>query len=185
MGQISYFDVLFAAIILLSTVCAFFKGIFREIVGICVAILGFTLAVLYHRAPAAKLAGFGYSEITADLMGFLGIFLGCVLLGTITSLIVDRFLKAVKLKWADRMLGAIFGFLRGWIISAIVVLALTAFPAQNNFTSRSLLVPYLLGSAGMMIHLTPGELKERFEERSRQLINYWNKTYKSYERIVE
>jgi membrane protein required for colicin V production len=180
MGQISQFDILFAAIILLSTTLAFFKGVSREIIGIGVIILGFALAVLYHQVPAAKLVDFGCSVIFAELLGFLGIFLGCFLLGTIASFIADRFLKAVKLKWIDRLMGAIFGFLRGWFFSAIVVLALTAFPAQNSFTSRSLLVPYLLGSAGLIIHMTPDDLKEKFEERSRQLINYWNNVYGSH-----
>ena len=175
MNQISYFDVLFATVILLSTVCAFFKGMMREIVGIGVAVLGFILAVLYYEVPSGKLVDFGCSDIVASLTGFLGIFLGCILIGTITSFIADRFLKAVKLKWFDRLLGAIFGFLRGWVFSVVVVLALTAFPARDSFTTRSLLVPYLLGSAGLLIHLTPDELKEKFEERSKQLIHYWNK----------
>ena len=175
MDQISNADVLFAVIILLSTLIAFFKGMVREIIGIGVIFLGFILAVFYYRVPAAKLVDFGHSETVAGLFGFLGIFLGCVLLGIITSFVVDRFLKAVKLKWVDRLLGAIFGFLRGWILSVVIVLALTAFPAQNNFTARSLLVPYLLGSAGLLIHLTPYDIKEKFEKRSKQLINYWNK----------
>ena len=175
MGHISYSDVLFAAIILLSTVHAFFKGMVREIVGIGVIILGFALAVLYHSVPAAKLVDYGHSEMVAGLLGFLGIFLGCVLLGTIIAFIADRFLKALKLKWIDRLLGAVFGFLRGWIFSVIIVLALTAFPAQNSFTTRSLLIPYLLGSAGLLVYATPDDLKEKFEERSRQLIHYWNK----------
>ena len=183
MDQISYYDVLFAAIIILSTVCAFFKGMFREIIGMGVIGAGFALAVLYYGATAAKLVSFGCSEIVANLFGFLGIFLGCVLLGTVAALIGDRFLKAVKLKGIDKLLGAIFGFLRGWIFSVVIVLALTAFPVQNNLISRSLLVPYLLGSAGLLIHLTPDDLKEKFEVRSKQLINYWNK--KNYERIAE
>jgi membrane protein required for colicin V production len=181
MGQVSYYDVLFAAIILLSTMFAFFKGISREVIGIGAIILGFTLAALYYRAPAARFVDFGCSETAAGLFGFLVIFLVCVLLGAIVASIVDRFLKAVKLKGADRLLGAIFGFLRGGIFSVIIVLALTAFPARNSFTSRSLLVPYLLGSAGLLIHLTPNDLKEKFEERSGQLINYWNKGVKGYE----
>jgi len=181
MGQISQFDILFAVIILLSTACAYFKGMSREIIGIGVIIFGFAFAILYHHAPAAKLVGLGCSEILADLIGFLGIFLGCVLVGTITSFIVDRFLKTVKLKGADRLFGAIFGFLRGWIFSTIIVMALTAFPAPNSFTARSLLVPYLMGSAGLMIYVTPDDLKEKFEGRSRQLINYWNKAYGSHE----
>ena len=181
MSQISYPDILFIVIILLSTVFAFFKGMVREIIGIGVIVLGFALAVLYYRVPAAKLAGFGCSETVAGLLGFLGIFLGCVLLGAIIAFIIDRFLKAVKLKWMDRLLGAIFGFLRGWILSSIIVLALTAFPALNSFTARSLLVPYLLGSAGILIHLTPGDLKEKFEEHSGRIINYWKKGFDSHE----
>ena len=175
MDQISYSDVLFAVIILLSTVLAFFKGMVREIIGIGVIISGFALAVLYYRAPAAKLVDFGHTETVANLLGFLGIFLGCVLSGAITVFVVDRFLKVVKLKWLDRLLGAIFGFLRGWAFSVVIVLALTAFPAQNSFTSRSLLVPYLLESAGLLVHLTPVDLKEKFEKRNRQLIHYWNR----------
>jgi membrane protein required for colicin V production len=181
MGQISQFDILFAAIIVLSTAFAFFKGLSREIIGIGVIVLGFTLAVLYHQAPVAKLVDLGCTEILAELLGFLGIFLGCFLLGTIVSFIVDRFLKAVKLKSIDRLMGAIFGFLRGWFFSSVIVLALTSFPAHNSFMSRSLLVPYLLGSAGLIIHMTPDDLKEKFEERSGQLINYWNKTHGSHE----
>jgi membrane protein required for colicin V production len=174
MNQISQFDILFAAIILLSTAFAFFKGMSREIIGIGFVVLGFTLAVLYHKAPAAKLVDLGCSEILAGLAGFLGIFLGCVLLGAIASYIVDRFLKAVKLKGIDRMLGAVFGFVRGWIFSTVIVLALTAFPAQNSFTARSLLVPYLLGSAGLLVKITPDDLKEKFEERCKQIIGIWN-----------
>ena len=75
MDNISYFDVLFAAIILLSTMCAFYKGMFREIIGLGVIVIGFTLSVLYHGAFAAKLVDWGCSEIVAGLSGFLGIFL--------------------------------------------------------------------------------------------------------------
>jgi uncharacterized membrane protein required for colicin V production len=75
MDQVSKFDILFTAVILLSTVCAFYKGMFREIIGIGVIILGFVLAVFYRNAPAAKLVDLGCSEILADLLGFLGIFL--------------------------------------------------------------------------------------------------------------
>ena len=181
MGHISYFDIFFAVIILLSTAFACFKGMSREIIGIGFITIGFTLAVIYHNAPVPRLVDIGCSEILAGLIGFLGIFLGCVLLGAITALIVDRFLRIVKLKGMDRLLGAIFGFLRGWIFSTIIVLALTAFPARNSFTSRSLLVPYLMGSAGILIYMTPAGLKEKFEKRSRQLINYWNKAYGSHE----
>ena len=175
MGQISYFDVFFAAVVLVSTACAFYKGMSREIIGIGFIVLGFVLAVFYYHVPAAKISDLGRPEAAANLIGFLGIFLSCVLIGAIAAFITDCLLKAVKLKWADRLLGAVFGFLRGWVFSVVIVLALTAFPTQNGFTAQSLLVPYLLGSAGLLIQLTPDDLKEKFEEGSRHLIRYWNR----------
>ena len=176
MSQLNYFDILFMLIIALSTVSAFFKGMFREIVGLGVMILGFVLAVLNYRVPAEKcIQWFDIPEPLAGLFGFLGIFLGCVLLGALITFIINRFLKVVKLKWMDRLLGAIFGFLRGWVVSTILVLALTAFPMQNNFAARSVLIPYLLGSAGILIQLTPPDLKEKFDKHCKEILHSWNK----------
>ena len=176
MSQLNYFDILFIAIIALSTVSAFFKGMFREIIGLGVIILGFVFAVIYYKIPAGKCAKwFDIPETIASLLGFLGIFLGCILLGTLITFLINRFLKAVKLKWMDRLLGAIFGFLRGWVVSTILVLALTAFPMQNNFADRSVLIPYLLGSAGILVQLTPVDLKEKFDRHCKEILHSWNK----------
>lgn len=176
MSQLNYFDIIFVVIIALSTASAFFKGMFREIVGLGVIILGFILAVIYYKIPAGKCSEwFDIPETVASLLGFMGIFLGCVLLGALITFIINRFLKAVKLKWMDRLLGAIFGFLRGWAVSTILVLALTAFPMQNNFAARSLLIPYLLGSAGILVQLTPGDLKEKFDKHYKEILHSWNK----------
>ncbi|MDR1727541.1 MAG: CvpA family protein [Acidobacteriota bacterium] len=175
--HISYFDVVFAVLIGLSTVLAFFKGMFRELVNIAVSVLGFVLATLYYKAPAGWIAARGdMPGGVADLLGFLGVFLGCIVAGILVSAIADRFIKAVKLKWADRLLGAAFGFLRGWATSTVLVLALTAFPlSPAGMTSRSALVPYLLGSAGLVVHLVPEELKEKFDKRCREMLHDWNK----------
>jgi membrane protein required for colicin V production len=176
MSQLSNFDILFIVIIVLSTVAALFKGLFREIVGFGVIILGFVLAALYYKATAGKFAGwFGMTETVAGLLGFLGIFLGCILAGAIITFIVNRFLKAVKLKWMDRLLGAVFGFLRGWVVSTVLVLALTAFPLQGNLTAHSVLVPYLLGSAGILVNLTPNDLKTKFDKHCKEILHTWNK----------
>jgi membrane protein required for colicin V production len=89
-------------------------------------------------------------------------FLGCIVLGAIAAFLVNRFIKMASIEWVDRLLGGVFGFLRGWAIASIIVLALVAFPARENVVARSSLAPYLLAGARGAILLVPRELKDRF-----------------------
>ncbi|MDI9611905.1 MAG: CvpA family protein, partial [Acidobacteriota bacterium] len=153
-GQWTTFDLLFAGIVALSTLLALWKGIVREIVSLVALIAGFLLAVFFYPVPAARLIDFCRTEQIANLAGFLVIFLGTLLAGTLVSIALNRFLKAVTLKWADRFLGSIFGFLRGWAVCSILVLALIAFPVKKDLLSRSVLAPFLLGGASAAVRLT-------------------------------
>jgi membrane protein required for colicin V production len=172
----TYFDILFAGIILLSTIAALFKGLVREIISLAALILGFILAVFYYSIPAAKLLEFCRTESIANLLGFLIIFLSCLLLGAVASFIVNRFLKAASLKWADRLMGAIFGLIRGWILSSIVVVALIAFPIRDDLMARSILAPYLLAGARILIHVTPQGLKDKFNVQYQKVLKTWNES---------
>jgi membrane protein required for colicin V production len=174
LSQWQFLDFLFAIIILVSTICALRKGLVREIVSLAALIGGFILAVLFYRIPAAKLADFTRTDSIADLLGFLIIFVGCILLGIIASFLINRFIKAASLKWIDRLLGGIFGFLRGWAISSILVLALIAFPIRENLLARSFLTPFLLAGARTVVLLVPQSLKDKFNEQYKKVLQTWN-----------
>ncbi|NLT33413.1 MAG: CvpA family protein [Acidobacteria bacterium] len=173
-GQWTTFDLLFAGIVALSTLLALWKGIVREIVSLVALIAGFLLAVFFYPVPAARLIDFCRTEQIANLAGFLVIFLGTLLAGTLVSIALNRFLKAVTLKWADRFLGSIFGFLRGWAVCSILVLALIAFPVKKDLLSRSVLAPFLLGGASAAVRLTPQSLKDKFYTHYRKVLHSWN-----------
>jgi membrane protein required for colicin V production len=175
----TYFDILFTGIILISTISALFKGLVREIISLAALILGFILAVFFYPLPSAKLLEFCRTESIANLMGFLIIFLGCILLGAITTFIVNRFVKAASLKWVDRLMGAIFGVLRGWIISSILVVAIIAFPIRDNLMAHSTLAPYLLAGARILVHMTPEALTQKFNEQYQKVLKTWNESRNS------
>jgi membrane protein required for colicin V production len=177
--HMTYFDILFTGIILISTISALFKGLVREIISLAALILGFILAVFFYPIPSAKLLEFCRTESIANLLGFLSIFLGCILLGAITTFIVNRFVKAASLKWVDRLMGAIFGVLRGWIISSILVVAIIAFPIRDNLMAHSALAPYLLAGARILVHMTPKALTEKFNEQYQKVLKTWNESRNS------
>jgi len=178
MTQFTYFDIFVAVIVFLSTLGAFFKGFSREIVRIAIMILGFVLASVYYKVPAGMLLRF-CNETLADLCGFLAIFLGCILAGALITAIVDRFLKAVKLKWADRLLGAAFGFIRGCVICSILSLALTVFPVKEDIMAKSVLAPYMLGCADILIHFVPQDMRDEFDAQYQKVMKIWHGGAKS------
>jgi membrane protein required for colicin V production len=173
-GQWTFLDYVFLGIVLLSTGFALTKGLVREVVSIVALLGGFLLAVLYYPVPAAWFKDWVRTETLADLIGFMILFVGCLLLGAIISFFVNRFLKAASLEWVDRLLGAVFGFLRGWAVASIIVLALVAFPVKEHLLARSVLAPYLLAGARAVVLVVPKDLKTRFYEEYKKTLQVLN-----------
>jgi membrane protein required for colicin V production len=172
----TFLDLFFAAIILISTGVAILKGLAREVISLIALIGGFVLAVLYYKIPAAWLVEHTRKDTLADLLGFLIIFIGCILIGIVAAYIVNRLVKAASLKWIDRILGGIFGFLRGWAIASIIVVALIAFPVREDIMARSILAPFLLSGARTAVLLVPQDLKDSFNEHYREVLQRWNES---------
>ncbi len=176
MNQWTFMDFLFASIVLVSTIFALTKGLGREVISLVALIGGFVLAVFYYRIPARVLADFSRTESVANLIGFIMIFLGCILIGAIAAFLFNRFIKAASLEWIDRLLGGIFGLLRGWAVSSILVLALIAFPVREDLLAHSFLAPYLLAGARTAVFLVPEDLKKKFNDQYQKVLRSWNQS---------
>ena len=187
-GQWTFLDLIFAVIILISTVLALTKGLMREIISLVSLLGGFLLAAFYYWKVASFLVSFTKTQDIANLLGFLTIFVGILLLGAAASFLVNRFLKKTSLEWADRLLGGVYGLLRGWLIASIIVLALIAFTAGGNALARSILAPYLLTGARVAVVMVPQQLKDRFYEEYRKVMESLSTpsaTQKSHRRDAE
>jgi len=166
----------FAGIIIVSIVFAVRKGLAREIISLAALIGGFVLASLYYPIPAGILNDYVRNESIANLLGFLTIFIGFITLGALIAFVVNRFLKKASIKWVDRLLGGVFGLLRGWAICSIMAIAITAFPVRENSMAQSVLGPYILAGARVGAHLVPNKLKESFNEQYKKILQTWNQS---------
>lgn len=175
-GQWKSLDFFFAGIILISTAVAVKKGLIREIVSLVALIGGLILAALYYPVLAIALSQYTRTEMIANSVAFFALFIGCLLAGALISFIINRFVKAASLQWIDRLLGGVFGLLRGWAISSVLVLGLIAFPVHENPMTRSFLAPYLLAGAQTAVLLVPQSLKDQFYEQYKKLMEKWNES---------
>jgi membrane protein required for colicin V production len=174
LSQWTFLDFLFASIVLVSIGLAVTKGLVREIASLVALIGGFILAVLYYHPLGRVLAEFCRTDSIANFIAFLIIFIGCILIGAIAAFLVNRFMKAASIKWIDRILGGIFGLLRGWAIASILVVAFIAFPVRERVMPQSVLAPYLLAGARAAVWLVPQDLKDKFNEQYKKVLESWN-----------
>lgn len=171
----TFLDFLFIVIVVVSMAFAVTKGLAREIISLVALLGGFFLSVFLYKDVGANFASFTKTEAIANCLGFLCVFLGSIALGALAAFLVNRFLKATSLEWLDRVLGGLYGLIRGWAIASIIVLAVIAFPLRENMVSNSALAPFLLAGARAASLAVPGELKEKFREEYRKLLDAWNK----------
>jgi len=174
LSQWAFLDFVFGGIVLISTALALTKGLVREIISTLALVGGFVLAAMYYPIVARGLVEFSRTESIADLIGFMVIFFGCLLVGALSALLTKRFIKATSLQWIDRLLGGALGFVRGWAVASILVLALVAFPVRENLLARSVLAPYMLASARTAVILVPQGLKEKFNQRYTKVLHALN-----------
>jgi membrane protein required for colicin V production len=161
MMGLSILDWAMVLVILLSTLQAIAEGFFHEFFGLAGTILGYLVAAWEYHRLAAWYSRYMTSQWAADIAGFFTIFLAIVLLAGMVGRLARWAVQGIGLRWFDRFLGGVFGFIRGFVISAVVVLALAAFAPQWGL-QQSRIAPWMLNASRGLIWAAPAELRQRF-----------------------
>ena len=107
--------------------------------------------------------------------------------GTLVSWGLHKIFKMIGLTWLDRLLGGVFGLVRGFFISAILLLVLLAFAPvpTHNAVAGSGISPYVLESANILSLATPHELKTGFQKSYEEMKKIWADGVKSKKKKTE
>lgn len=161
---VSILDWVILLIVVLSVLQAVAQGFFYEFLSLAGVIVGYLLAAWEYPRAAAWFAPHVNSQWAADIAGFFVIFFVVVLLAGVIGRIARWAVHGVGLRWFDRLLGGVFGFLRGAVVSTVVVLALAAFAPQWGWLQQSRVAPFLLVGGRALIWAAPAELRQRFRD---------------------
>jgi membrane protein required for colicin V production len=164
MMGMSILDWVILLIILLSVLQAIAQGFFYEFFSLAGVIVGYLLAAWEYWRVAAWYAPHVNSRWAADIAAFFTIFVGVVLLAGVVGRIARWAVHGVGLRWFDRLLGGVFGFLRGAVLCTVVVLALALFAPQWGWLQQSRIAPFMLVGGRALIWAAPAELRQRFRE---------------------
>ncbi|WP_137937846.1 CvpA family protein [Chitinivorax sp. B] len=115
-----------------SVLLSVMRGLLRELMALASWVVAFFVARNYTTEVTPLLPDSIPSEELKLLAGFLGLFLGSLLIMTLLTIALAEVIKVVGLSGADRVLGAIFGLVRGCFIVVVLVLlaGLTSLPRE-------------------------------------------------------
>lgn len=156
---------------IVSVISGLKLGLVRTAIGLVSSVLGLVFGLNYYRSVAISLKPHIANTTTADLVGFMVVFLGIVVLGEVITGMVVKFIHMADLVWLDRILGAAFGVVRGLLFGAIMIWGLMAFlPVQPKLVlSESRLAPCVMDAARRVADASPDDVKRTFRQSYREL----------------
>jgi membrane protein required for colicin V production len=123
MPTLSAVDWILLAVLGLSFLLGVWRGIVQELLSLVGWVAAFYVSQMYAPMAAAWLPMEGSSQMLRYAAGFVVVFVA-VLVGTVlVSALIKKLISAVGLGPLDRLLGSLFGLMRG----VVILLAVTVF----------------------------------------------------------
>jgi membrane protein required for colicin V production len=160
------FDWLLLAILIWSTISAFLRGIVLELFSLGGLIAGILFASWNYQHLSPLLASifhsvFNPSAATCNLMAFLFLVIGIMLLAAIAGRLIRRTAHTIGLGFLDRLFGGLFGLARGCLLGVALLMAAAAFFPHSEWISNSRLTPYFLDGVHAVSFVVPQGLRQQ------------------------
>ena len=168
------FDILIIVIMGYSLVRGLFRGLVKEVSSLIGVLGGFYAAYTYYKVLAGLLAGLIHDTSYLNILSFLIIFCGVLIIVGVLGVIIKYLLNIAFLGWVDRIGGVVFGVLKGILIVSILFITLTAFlPKGTAFIKNSELAPHVSRISEKLAEVISKEMKLDFEAKLGELKKTW------------
>ncbi|MCX7241380.1 MAG: CvpA family protein [Burkholderiales bacterium] len=124
-------DWIFLAIIGVSMVVGLWRGLVYEVLSVLNWIAAFVLAQWFAPEVAQWLPMSGGSEVLRYAAGFVIVFVVAIFVGGLLAFLVKKMVASVGLSPVDRLLGALFGAVRGVVVVLAVAVVAGMTPMRS------------------------------------------------------
>ena len=137
----SAFDIVLLGVLLVSGLLGLWRGFVAEVMSLATWVLAFWASFAFGDRLAGFLAGWIDAEAARNAAGYVGVFIGVLLLGGVLTWLLTRFVQGTGLSGTDRLLGFGFGVLRGTAVCVVGVLlmGLTPLPQRGDWVQSPLI----------------------------------------------
>ena len=134
-------DILLLVIIGLSAVMGLSRGLVKEVMSLVSWVAAFFLAMYVSprlaETYADSLGGFGLARVVM----FAAVFIVTLIIASMIQWGVGKLVESTGLSSTDRIMGLVFGGLRGAVICIVVLIAMRPFVEDTQWWSSSELIP--------------------------------------------
>jgi len=159
-------DVIFLVIVVVSIIVGIVRGFARECLSLTVWVVAITVTILYSRQFATLLPSDTIETGNARLaLSALTLFIGCLLVGALINFLFAKLTQKKSMSILNRGGGLCFGFLRGCVLCAGLVLVGHLYPGmqQELWWRESRLLPTFDKIAASIHKKLPGSLGDHFD----------------------
>ncbi|CAA0091036.1 Colicin V production protein [BD1-7 clade bacterium] len=142
---LSWLDWAIIAIILVSTLISVKRGFFKEALSLFIWIFAVVASVMFADQLAVVLTPYIDSASLAKIAAMAILFILSLVVGAIISMLMSQLIKITGLSGTDRVLGMVFGALRGVLVVLVVLMiGKHVLPLeQESWWQASVIAPHL------------------------------------------
>ncbi len=157
-----------------SIVRGLFRGLVKEVSSIIGVLGGFYAAYSYFPMVAKLLSGIIQEESYLNILSFMIIFCGILLLISILGVVIKYLLNIAFLGWIDRICGVGFGLIKGVLIITVIFIILTTFLSKGTpLIKKSILAPHVIWISEQMVGLVSDDMKNDFFAKLDEFKKAW------------
>jgi membrane protein required for colicin V production len=157
----NWLDIILLTIMILTAIIGVFKGLVKQVIGLVAVVAGLILASFYYEQTAGIFETFIPNRLLSNFLGFLLLFVVVLIAGAILGHLITKVMKG-PLAIANRLFGAVFGFIKAVLICGIIVFALVSFEIAKPALETSVLAPACLGVTRAVFNMIPQDLRAKF-----------------------
>lgn len=166
-------DYVVLGIFAVSIILSILRGFVREVLSIAGWIIAFVAAGSFATDFEPMLPSEIGGESLRMIVSFVVLFISVLLVSGLVTMLLSAMIKGIGLGTIDRLTGAIFGFLRGFVVVMTIVLiaGLTTLP-QASFWQQAQLSSTLESTALYVKKWLPYDLSKRISYEKKEEIRF-------------
>jgi membrane protein required for colicin V production len=162
MGGWNWLDWVLIGIVAASVLAAAWRGFVHELISLASVVAGLVVAALGYRQAATWFEDLTKSHEVALGAGFLALFFAVLIAGALIAHGAKKLIQTAGIQWFDRVVGGVFGLVRGVIVDSILLMVMVAFTIKPEVVQRAVFAPYVATGARVLALAMPSGLKEQF-----------------------
>lgn len=159
LDKMIWVDYAIVFLILVSAVIGVFRGFIKEAFALFTWIVAIGIGLHYSRDFAVLLRDLISYPSARIATAFIFLFFMTLILGGLISFILNHLVEKTGLTGTDRLLGMLFGIVRGAVLVAVIVMLAGVTPLpEDSWWKQSLLIPPFQSLAIWLKEHIPSEL---------------------------